>query len=102
MSKDQLIDEILRRVMAKIAEYEGKCSCSSNTSSPATSSSSSSCGCACGSNKDIHIEKRVLSERDVIDACTSGILTVYYSKRTIVTDLAKDYAKAHKMTLVRE
>lgn len=106
MSKDELIEEILRRVLAKIAECEAKNKCSSNACSPATTSSSCTCACEStsesGNGKDIHIDKRVLSERDVIDACTSGILTVYYSRKTIVTDLAKDYARAHKMQLVRE
>ena len=84
--------------MAKIAEYEKCCSCSSNGNSVSTNTNNN----VATEEKTIHIEKRVLSERDVIDACTGGILTVYYTKRTIVTDLAKDYAKSHRMHLICE
>ena len=111
MSKDELINEIVRRVMAKIAEYEKNNNCSSGSNTVSVNNNNT---CACNNSvnnntnttarvdKETHVDKRLLSERDVIDACTSGINIVYYSKKTIVTDLAKDYARAHKVQLVKE
>lgn len=110
MSRDELISEIVRRVMQKIAEYE-KNSCPSsnavnNATSPSNVPSSGSCCCCSGGSSaagsSMQIDKRLLSERDVIDAVKNGVAEIHYSKRTIVTDLAKDYANRHKVKLVKD
>ena len=107
MSRDELINEIVRRVMAKIAEYEKNSNCSSGSNTVSvnnncTNNNNNTSTVSAPIGKETHVDKRLLSERDVIDACISGINIVYYSKKTIVTDLAKDYARAHKVQLIKE
>lgn len=48
------------------------------------------------------LTKRLISERDVIDACESGASRILVGAKAIVTDLAKEYAQNHNVVLVRE
>lgn len=46
-------------------------------------------------------EKRVITEKDAIEARMAGADTLIVGRRAIITDLAKDYAKARGLSLVR-
>lgn len=46
--------------------------------------------------------KRVLTERDMISVCSPGLAVLHVSRRAILTDLAKDYAKARRVEVVRD
>ncbi len=48
----------------------------------------------------LHVTKRVLTERDIHEACTQQITEIQISEKTIVTDLARDYAKQREIRLV--
>lgn len=57
---------------------------------------------ACCEEKAVRIEKRVLTEKDLIEANMSGVSRVHIGAKTIVTALAKDAAKDRGMTIVRD
>ena len=57
---------------------------------------------ACCEEKAVRIEKRVLTEKDLIEANMSGVTKVHIGEKTIVTALAKDAAKDRGMTIVRD
>ena len=57
---------------------------------------------ACCEAKAVRIEKRVLTEKDLIEANMSGVTEVHIGEKTIVTALAKDAAKDRGMTIVRD
>lgn len=46
--------------------------------------------------------KRVLTEQDMISVCSPGLAVLHVSRRAILTDLAKDYAKARRVEVVRD
>ena len=52
--------------------------------------------------KEMRVDKRVLTERDVSEAAASKFTVIRVSARCILTDLAKDYAKSHDITLIKE
>ena len=52
--------------------------------------------------KAVRIDKRVLTEKDLIEANMDGVTKVYIGEKTIITALAKDAAKDRGMTIVRE
>lgn len=52
--------------------------------------------------KAVRIDKRVLTEKDLIEANMSGATQVHIGEKTIVTALAKDAAKDRGMTIVRD
>ena len=56
----------------------------------------------CCEAKAVRLEKRVLTEKDLIEANMSGITEVHIGEKTIVTALAKDAAKDRGMTIVRD
>lgn len=60
------------------------------------------CAAACCEAKAVRIEKRVLTEKDLIEANMSGVTEVHIGEKTIVTALAKDAAKDRGMTIVRD
>ena len=53
-------------------------------------------------SKAVRIEKRVLTEKDLIEANMEGVTEVHIGERTIITALAKDAAKDRGMTIVRD
>ena len=57
---------------------------------------------ACSEVKEVRIDKRVLTEKDLIEANMDGVTKVYIGEKTIITALAKDAAKDRGMTIVRE
>lgn len=57
---------------------------------------------ACCEAKAVRIEKRVLTEKDLIEANMVGVTEVHIGEKTIVTALAKDAAKDRGMTIVRD
>ena len=57
---------------------------------------------ACCEAKAVRIEKRVLTEKDLIEANMGGVTEVHIGEKTIVTALAKDAAKDRGMTIVRD
>lgn len=56
----------------------------------------------CCEAKAVRIEKRVLTEKDLIEANMGGVTEVHIGEKTIVTALAKDAAKDRGMTIVRD
>ena len=57
---------------------------------------------ACSEVKEVRIDKRVLTEKDLIEANMDGVTKVYIGEKTIITALANDAAKDRGMTIVRE
>ena len=55
-----------------------------------------------GEQTDVRIDKRVLTEKDLIEANMGGVTRVHIGEKTIVTALAKDAAKDRGMTLIRD
>ena len=49
--------------------------------------------------KNLAFEKRVLSERDMIMAHQGKVTRILVNGKTIVTDLAKDYAKKYHIVI---
>lgn len=48
------------------------------------------------------LTKRLISERDVVEACESGVSRILVGAKAIVTDLAQEYAQNHNVELVQE
>ncbi len=71
-----------------------------------------SCGCAIQAvsqpdptptaQKTYRLCKRVITERDIAEASTAKACCVYIPAKSIVTDLAKDYARSRDISLIRE
>ena len=57
---------------------------------------------ACCEERAARVNKRVLTEKDLIEANMSGVTEVHIGGKTIVTALAKDAAKDRGMTIVRD
>ena len=54
------------------------------------------------SKKEFRLIKRVITERDLVEAGNARAGVVYIPAKCIVTDLAKDYAHGHNISLIRE
>ena len=52
--------------------------------------------------KEITFTKKVISERDIIEANREGVKVIRISERNILTALAKDAASARNIQLIRE
>lgn len=52
--------------------------------------------------KEVRIDKRVLTEKDLIEANMDGVSCVHIGEKTIVTALARDAAKDRGMALIRD
>ncbi|WP_324822194.1 hypothetical protein [Sinanaerobacter sp. ZZT-01] len=50
----------------------------------------------------LHLGKKVVTERDIHEACTNQITEIRIGKKTIVTDLAKDYARERGIKVIAE
>ena len=99
MDYEALLQEVVRRVMKKLMELE------------AGKASAPQCGCNCKTElnfaeapcqtKEKTISKRVVTEKDLVAARGEGITCVCLGERTIVTDVAKEYATRFSITLKR-
>lgn len=69
---------------------------------PAPAPAASAPAAACCEERSVRVNKRVLTEKDLIEANMSGVTEVHISEKTIVTALAKDAAKDRGMTIVRD
>lgn len=74
---------------------EQACACQCQTASP-------SVPCRTEEEKEYRLNKRVITERDLVDACAAKVSRVCIPSRSIVTDLAKEYAKERDIRLIRE
>ena len=52
--------------------------------------------------KAYRLTKRVITERDVAEACTAKATCIRIQANSIVTDLAKEYARSRDISLIRE
>lgn len=84
-----LIDEIVKRVEEKLAEM-GQVEGASGVASSASA------------NEEVTYTRRLLSEKDIIEHNKAGKTKIVYSKCTIVTDVAKDYAKQFNIELIEQ
>ena len=69
---------------------------------PAPAPAASAPAAACCEERAVRVNKRVLTEKDLIEANMSGVTEVHIGGKTIVTALAKDAAKDRGMTIVRD
>lgn len=83
-----LIDEIVKRVEEKLVEM-------GQVEGAHVASSSSA-------NEEVTYTRRLLSEKDIIEHNKAGKTRIVYSKCTIVTDVAKDYAKQFNIELIEK
>lgn len=58
--------------------------------------------CRTEEEKEYRLSKRVITERDLADACAAKASRVCIPARSIVTDLAKEFAKERDIRLIRE
>ncbi len=70
--------------------------------SPAVSAPATQSACTAPSSKEITLTKRIITERDLRLAKEEGISTVHISAKSIVTDLARDYAQERQMLLLKD
>ena len=54
------------------------------------------------SEKEITFSKKVISERDIIEANREGVKVIRVTSRNILTALAKDAAVTRNIRLIRE
>ncbi len=52
--------------------------------------------------ESIVLDKKVITEKDMANCCTTSVGTIYIQKRAILTDLAKEYARSRKISIVRD
>ncbi|MEM1485476.1 hypothetical protein V6615_11445 [Oscillospiraceae bacterium PP1C4] len=52
--------------------------------------------------KEIHISKKVITEKDVIAAYADGATVLRVGSKSIITDLARDYAHERRIEIARE
>lgn len=52
--------------------------------------------------KEYRLTKRVITERDVSEACAAKAMCIRIPANSIVTDLAKDFARTRDISLIRE
>lgn len=52
--------------------------------------------------KEYRLRKRVITERDVSEASTAKANCIHIPAKSIVTDLARDYARSRDISLIRE
>lgn len=61
----------------------------------ATASSPSSCDC----EEAAYLEKKIITEKDIRTVCEQKKNVLYVRHKTILTDLAKEYAAAHGLRI---
>lgn len=101
-----LIEEIVKRVQVKLEEMEASQSATGTPSASADSkpavSASSSSSTPSNNEDEVTYNRRLLSEKDIVEHNRAGIKKIVYSKNTIVTDVAKDYAKQYNIELLKQ
>jgi ethanolamine utilization protein len=73
--------------------------------SPATPACAATTACTASPAASLcpwRVDRRVLTEKDLIEARMNGAFEVHVKSSCIITDLARDFAKARKMTLIRD
>lgn len=76
-----LIEEIVKRVEQKLTEMD----------QPSSTI-----------KEEVTYNRRLLSEKDIVEHNKAGKKKIVYSKNTIVTDVAKDYAKQFEIELIEQ
>ena len=69
---------------------------------PAPRKASGAAVCAVCKAGEARIDKRVVTEKDMAQVCGRDTGTVRVGKKTILTDLAREYAHAKHITVIRE
>lgn len=72
---------------------------------PAAAPAVPECACSapmCAEQKELRIDKRVLTEKDLIEANMAGVTCIRISEKCIITALAKDAAKDRGMSIVKD
>lgn len=54
------------------------------------------------SQREVTLNKRVVTERDIIEVCMDGATCLMVGPKTIVTDLARDYAKKRRLDIMNK
>lgn len=100
MDFDALVNEICRRVLERIAAYEKECA---RQELPKFSTDSSVKTVVSPvpekPAKEVPVKKKVLTERDVTNAIDEGATVVVIDAKSIITDLAKEYAAGHGIVI---
>ena len=96
MDYDSLVQEILKRVLAKLQEKE--------ESIATTAPQSSEKPCCCQNIAQViekTFKKRIITERDLHNALADGAKRINVCENAILTDLAREYAAKNLMEIVR-
>ena len=103
MDYDALVTEILTRVLAKLNQAEASATPSSCDIPDTSCSSGSTCTSLAApvAKKEKRITKRVVTERDMRLAFDENVTCVTVGEKTIVTDVAQEYATKNKIEIVR-
>lgn len=94
MDYEKLIAEIVTRVIEKLEALEkekGLCAPCSRASEKERDIP----------RAEVRLEKRVITEKDIVEARRGGASAVRIAERAIMTDLAKEYAHAHDIAVKR-
>lgn len=84
MEYNDLVEEILKRVLSRLMEINNSTSNSISLKA-----------------KSKNIVKRVITERDIIDAKRENITEIIIETKTLLTDLAKELAIKQDITITR-
>lgn len=68
---------------------------------PVCKPAAATCGVQRGTGS-ASITKKIVTERDMESVCIRGTGTLHIGRKTILTDLARDYAHARRIEIVRE
>lgn len=98
MDREKLIDEICKRVLQLLAERDSGIKVEYNMGSVTANVVKSSDAC----KKELVLDKKAITERDVITARENGVHRVLVKRKAILTDLAKEYAHRYQIEIVRE
>lgn len=86
-----------------LAELEDAILCGEAAACEPASSPAPCAAAPCATpGREVTIEKRVITERDLSAVYDKDVSVIHIGKRAILTDLAKEYAQARKVSLVRD
>ncbi|MCD7736230.1 MAG: hypothetical protein LUI07_04580 [Lachnospiraceae bacterium] len=104
--------EELEGVLAQGTDIDGACgaaacgeasvACPDGRASEKPAAACCADGATSEGQKTVTIAKKVVTERDIIEADRSKVTCIYIGKNTILTDLAKDAAASRDIVLVRD
>lgn len=57
---------------------------------------------SCDTRREVTISKRVVTERDLSAVCDRTVCAVHIGAKSILTDLARDYAQARDVAIIRD